>query len=100
DFVHEKANDISPIMDNLLNELEEETDHIEGVLIEDKGVTISVHYRLANEEDESEIEDVVREKTDSFVREGLIEVNPGKKIFEIRPKVDWDKGKAVSLLRD
>jgi len=67
----------------------------EGVLIEDKGATISVHYRLVNDE-------VVPKVKASFFEvvqdvETVI-LTEGKMVLEVRPKIDWDKGKAVNLI--
>lgn len=71
---------------------------IKGVLVEDKGMTLSVHYRQVDEEKASDIKILVeRAVSDSSFR-GLFRITAGKKVYEVRPAIDWDKGKAINLL--
>ena len=42
----------------------------------------------------------MREEVEKYQKEDIIETDFGKKVFEIKPNLDWDKGKAVSLLLD
>jgi len=71
---------------------------IKGVLIEDKGLTISIHYRLLDEKDIQEFLSVFNEITDPYIVRSKIKINTGKKVYEIRPPVMWDKGKVVLWL--
>jgi len=68
---------------------------IKGVLIEDKGLTISVHYRLVAKKDIQQFLSIFNEITDPSIVRGKIKINAGKKVYEIRPPVMWDKGKVV-----
>lgn len=74
------------------------TRRFEGVFVEDKGATLSLHYRLASSRCVSEIKKVLEEIIRFFVVRKKLKVTRGKKVFEIRPLVDWDKGKAVAWL--
>jgi len=65
-----------------------------GVLVEDKGATLSIHYRLAEPRDVPRIESVVAAAAD---RAGL-RVTRGRKIIEVRPPLAVDKGTAVLAL--
>jgi trehalose 6-phosphate phosphatase len=69
-----------------------------GVLIEDKGLSLSVHFRMARPAKIKEIEQVFKRTTDPYRATGKISVTRGKKVWEVRPPVKWDKGKIVSLL--
>jgi trehalose 6-phosphate phosphatase len=71
---------------------------IKGVLVEDKGATLSVHYRQVDEEDAKDVETLVERAINSPVSHGLFKVTSGKKVYEVRPAVNWDKGKAIRLL--
>jgi trehalose 6-phosphate phosphatase len=71
---------------------------IKGVLIEDKGLTISVHYRLVDKKDIQEFLSIFAEITDPYIVRDKIRINSGKKVYEIRPPVMWDKGKIVLWL--
>jgi trehalose 6-phosphate phosphatase len=66
--------------------------------VEDKGLTLSYHFREAADEAaaRAELEEVARRAA----AEGLVP-RWGRKVLEIRPAVDADKGTAVrTLLRD
>jgi len=68
---------------------------VEGVLIEPKRFTISVHFRLAGERDLPRIERAVDEAV--AATPGLRKAH-GKMLFELRPDLDWDKGRALLWL--
>ncbi len=70
---------------------------IEGAEVERKSFSITVHYRRAAEGDVDGIEDVVDE---TVGRHDRLSKSRGRKIFEIRPRADWDKGRAVEWLLD
>ena len=90
---HEKSEEILPELDrieNLLNEIFPEID--EGVQIDRKRYAIGVHYRNADERNIPAIKD----KVDEIIAENPgFKKGEGKKIVEIKPDVDWHKGKAV-----
>ncbi|MBI4410309.1 MAG: trehalose-phosphatase [Gemmatimonadetes bacterium] len=71
---------------------------ISGVVVEEKGLTASVHYRLVEEAGAvARVRATVRELCGSEPRLRLTE---GKKVLEVRPAVDWDKGRATRYLLD
>ncbi len=71
---------------------------IGGVIVEDKGLSLSVHYRLVKEDEVNAVAEVFHRITSPLLREGKIRVTSGKKVWEVRPPVDWDKGKAVEAI--
>jgi trehalose-phosphatase len=64
-----------------------------GILVEDKGFTISIHYRNANIDDLV----IIKDKIDNIINsyKGSIILTEGKKVFELRPLIKWNKGSAV-----
>ena len=72
--------------------LERKLGPVDGVIIEPKSCSVAVHYRLTNEAGAVAVKAAV---------EGLLANHPrlrgvsGKKVYEILPGLDWDKGKAV-----
>lgn len=71
----------------------------EGAFVEDKGQTLSVHYRLLRPA--SLVEDLRTrffEITSGPASGGLIRVTEGKKVLEVRPPVEWNKGSAVKWI--
>ena len=65
--------------------------------VEDKGLTVSFHYRQA--EDESAALEYLEEVAEQARRAGLIPLF-GRKVLEIRPPVHADKGTAVQQMLD
>ena len=67
------------------------------MLIEEKTTALAVHYRLVADADVPVVEaavDAVLERHPDLRKTG------GKKIFELRPREDWHKGKAILWLLD
>lgn len=69
-----------------------------GVIVEDKTLVVAVHFRQA-ESDQiplilSEFSALVADRNS----DRLLRVTSGKCVIEVRPNVDWDKGKAVRFL--
>jgi trehalose 6-phosphate phosphatase len=65
--------------------------------VEDKGLTVSFHYRQA--EDEAAALEYLEEVAEQARRAGLIP-RFGRKVLEIRPPVHADKGTAVQRMLD
>lgn len=95
--IHPEADRHRPTVQSVADDLAVEFEAIDGALVERKGVTATVHYRLAAEERVDEIERTVQSRVEGV--EGL-EVTDGKQILEVRPTVEWDKGRAVEWLAD
>ncbi|HWE42283.1 MAG TPA: trehalose-phosphatase, partial [Gemmatimonadaceae bacterium] len=65
-----------------------------GARVEDKGATLSIHYRLADAGDVPRLESAVAAAAE---RAGL-RVTRGRKVIEVRPPLAVDKGTAVLAL--
>lgn len=68
--------------------------HVPGVILEDKGWTLSVHYRLAD----PAVIDRLREHVADVAAHLGLRVTEGKKVLEVRPATRVDKGTAVLTL--
>jgi trehalose-phosphatase len=64
---------------------------LDGVVLENKRWTLSVHYRAADEG----IVPRLREDVRRIVEQHGLRITHGKKVFEIRPPVPVDKGTAI-----
>ena len=95
-FRHEVGYGIRDKIDSAARALKE-LEGVEGVLVEPKRFAISIHFRLAQEEDLPRIERVVDEV--AAAHPGLRKGH-GKKLFELRPDLDWHKGRALLWLMD
>jgi len=79
-------------------DLEERLAGMAGVHVEDKGWTLTVHYRRADPRDEERTRRIFSDVTGPDLLRGQIRVCSGKKVLEVRPPIDWDKGKAVTWI--
>jgi trehalose 6-phosphate phosphatase len=92
----EEGVEFEALLDEVKARLHEEIDPVEGALVEPKKTSVAAHYRLVPEEKRPKIKEVV----DTILAEhpDELKVTPGKMVYEIQPKLDWDKGKAVLYL--
>ncbi|MDD2752221.1 MAG: trehalose-phosphatase [Candidatus Omnitrophica bacterium] len=78
--------------------LRKELAGINGALIEDKGLTLSVHYRLVDKQDLPVFKKIIAQVVHPYRAGDKIKIDSGKKVYEIKPPVQWDKGKVVLWL--
>ena len=84
-----------PVLDAAERELREELDEIPGAQLERKHFSVAAHHRNVNENDASGVAAAV-DAVATRHRE-LRRIN-GKKVYELLPDIDWNKGKAVLWL--
>jgi trehalose 6-phosphate phosphatase len=92
----EEGEEFGGLLDGVKEQLRVETDSIEGALIEPKKTSVAAHYRLVSEEERPRVKEIVDKVLAEHPDE--LKVTPGKMVYEIQPKIDWDKGKAVLYL--
>ncbi|MDX1675241.1 MAG: trehalose-phosphatase [Longimicrobiales bacterium] len=97
DRVHPEAEPARPELEACIAGLEEALADEPGTEVEDKRWTLSIHYRRAEREG---AEARVRAAVETHCRRPGLRVTEGKKLFEVRPDVDWDKGRATAFLLD
>ena len=96
-FRHEVGDGIPETIDSAAGELNRELAGLDGVIVEPKRFAVSIHFRLAKDEDLPVVERVVDEVA---ARHPGLRKGHGKKLFELRPDLDWDKGKALRWLME
>src|SRR5262252_10444440 len=84
-----------PVLDAAEAELREALDEISGAQLERKHFSVAAHYRNVNENDVSRVALAV-EAVAATHRE--LRRMDGKKVYELLPDIDWNKGKAVLWL--
>ncbi len=89
------ATEFLPNLDMAEKELHEAFDGIPGARVERKLFSIASHYRNAKENDVPALERAVRAVT---ARHSELRRIDGKKVYELLPAIDWNKGKAVAWL--
>ena len=86
------------LMRGIKSELAKGIAAIKGALLEDKGLSLSLHYRLVAPRQLLDLRMIFRDAIAPHRLKGKIKVNKGKKVFEVRPAMEWDKGKIVLWL--
>lgn len=97
-FVNTAAEEVRPTLQLLDQALSKELAAIRGALVENKGLSLSVHYRLVEEGLGDEVRNIFEQVVSRDRALGKVRTASGKKVYEVRPAVDWDKGKAIELL--
>jgi alpha,alpha-trehalase len=82
-------------LDRAADELADRLGDIPGARLERKRFAIAVHYRQVAEENLERVESAVASVHGRYER---LRRTGGKKVFELRPDIDWDKGRAVRWL--
>jgi len=97
-FVTPAAEESKPLLHSLCQELSLALGAIKGVIVENKGLSFSVHYRQVVESQSDQVRSIVGQVTRTARMRGEIQITSGKKVYEVRPAIDWDKGKVIDLL--
>ncbi len=96
-FQHElkEAEALLPVFDEVEQQLQEALADISGSAVERKKYAVAVHFRKVAENKKRLVEEAVDKilGTHSELIKGH-----GKKVIEIRPAIEWHKGKAVELI--
>lgn len=92
---HEEGADYVPEIAQAARQLRDGLASIEGIIVEDKKYAVAVHFRMVRTEDVGRVEQVVDNVLTEHPR---LRKTSGKKVLELRPDMNWGKGKAVLWL--
>lgn len=84
-----------PLLKSIKLYLEAALQDIEGAQVEDKGPTLSVHFRRVSPESRARVKIIFHDILRPYIASRRLKVTSGKMVMEVRPAVDWHKGKAV-----
>ena len=91
-LVEPRAKEAVSFIAKIAKQISRELVNIPGLLIEEKKFSLAVHYRMVKEQFVPKIKDSV----DKVIQNNRsLRLMSGKKVFEILPNIDWDKGRAV-----
>jgi trehalose-phosphatase len=85
-------------LQQIKDQLERELNGLGGVFVEDKKFSLALHYRLVKEKYLNLIKTVFHEAVIMFLIKNKIRIRKGKKVLEVNPPINWDKGKVVLWL--
>ncbi|MBW3576981.1 MAG: trehalose-phosphatase [Actinobacteria bacterium] len=94
---HEHGREFLPALEAAEQDLRGRLSSIDGAVVERKRFAVAVHYRRVSDEHVDQVEAAV----DAVVTDqSQLRKAGGKRIFELRPDMDWDKGRALRWLLD
>jgi trehalose 6-phosphate phosphatase len=97
-FKHPRAVELISTVRKVSSTIRARASAFEGVEVEDKVLTTSVHHRRTSPRERVELTRLVGDLVPPD--DPHIEVREGKMVHEIRPRVDWDKGNAVAWIQN
>lgn len=89
---HEVGGDLPPLIARVAAQLADELAEVPGAEVEPKRFTVAVHYRRVADDDRGWVEIAIRRALDEHPE---LERAEGKMVTELRPRIEWDKGKAL-----
>ncbi len=85
-----------PVLEQAAAELRDQLGSIPGVVVEHKRFGVAAHYRNAARDRVGEVAAAVR----AAGRRDALRVTTGREVIELRPDIDWDKGKTLRWVID
>jgi trehalose-phosphatase len=95
---HPNCAEVTGILPPLATKIKSRLRSCPGLLVENKGCSIAVHFRLTPRSFHGKIAQAIREASSPF--QDRILVTRGKMVLEIRPACVWDKGSAVRKIAE
>jgi len=97
-FLHPKAKRTGPQLAEIASLLGNALDSIHGSQVEDKGLSLSVHWRRVAARDRVKFRRAVQRVLAPWAGSGSVRITQGKRVIEVRTPIPWDKGKAVDWI--
>ncbi|KAL5792245.1 hypothetical protein ACOSP7_000839 [Xanthoceras sorbifolium] len=91
------AQEFLPTIKEIIEVLEKKIKPIKGAMVEDNRFCVSVHYRRVNQEDVDTLKEMVHSTVKAYPN---FRISGGKMVMEIRPSINWNKGRALEYLLD
>ena len=85
-----------PVLAEAAAQLRDQLGSIPGVVVEHKRFGVAVHYRNAARDRVGEVAAAVR----AAGQRDALRVTTGREVIELRPDIDWDKGKTLRWVID
>lgn len=94
-----EALELQPLVQTMWGAIDDAVGNIDGVFIENKVLSLSVHYRQIDDEaDQRRVQEGVQRVFDA--RPDGLRLTTGKRVIEVRPDIDWHKGRALLFILD
>jgi len=95
-WIHPRAKRTAHLLSAVGQNLKEVLGQVKGVEIENKVLTLSIHYRNMKSWSVARLKESINKLLQPRQRE--LKLSGGKKVIEIRPNIPWDKGVGVQKI--
>lgn len=85
-------------LENIQKKLGQISNQFKGIIIENKDLSLSFHYRLADIEQLPKIISLFNTALKPYIEKKLVVTAAGKKVIDIVPNVNWNKGHFAALI--
>lgn len=99
EYVHPAAAAAIPAISDAAERLIADLSAIPGAIVEAKELTLTAHYRLTPVQYHDSIAMIFLDTVGPLLATGSCRVTAAKMAMELRPAVDWHKGRALELIR-
>jgi len=93
-YIYPPAKTLKPILQKCHRVIKKNV-KAKGIALENKGYTLSLHYRGAQKNQKPGIKKAFWIAISGVLRTGKIKITSGKEVLEVRPNIKWDKGKIL-----
>jgi trehalose-phosphatase len=97
-YLHPALAKYASALKKIKKELKPVAGKTKGSILEDKGASLSLHYRLVKDRDLPGLKAAFRKISAPYAKKKSLRITSGKKVWEVRIPVKWHKGCAVSLI--
>lgn len=97
-FIHPQAKSMIKSLKHIKDIISKAISHIPGVFIEDKYLSFTLHFRMADEKGKKKAKSIFYKTISRGFKNMPFKVLKGKQILELAPNIEWDKGKTVHYI--
>jgi len=92
---YDAGKDLLPVLDQVQKGVEAELAGVKGAQVERKKFSLALHYRNVEAHDQDRVRQAAEH---ALLQHRGLRVTAGKKVWDIQPDVDWNKGKALEWI--
>jgi len=97
-FIYPAAKKSVPVISSIARKLTKKLSSFPQAILEQKHLSLSLHYRLVKKRRVPQLKGIFLQIIKPYLAAQKIRVTHGKKVWEVRPPIEWDKGKALLWL--
>jgi len=97
-FTHPEAKSFKHIIDSVRQSIEKATRDLQGIIVEKKNLSFTLHYRMASKENKVLVRHIFHRTITEEFSGHAFKVIKGKQVLELAPDVLWDKGRAALFI--